>query len=139
MAITSYPQLFNDSNVVIQQRSNNGHHIGLYHSSSYVFGAANTNVYDALKCKAPFPRLHHVSPSASLQDADQLLDPSIDGENFADAGGRDCKVGEVIQGVDKREGRRAVQGAPIVEGGCDIDGRLVDIRNAKINFSHGCG
>lgn len=42
----------------------------------------------------------------------------------------------MVEGVDKREGRGAVEGSPVIESSCDADRCLVDIRNAEVDFSH---
>lgn len=42
----------------------------------------------------------------------------------------------MVEGVDEREGRGAVQGPTIVERGGDVDGRLVHIGDAEIHFPH---
>jgi hypothetical protein len=42
----------------------------------------------------------------------------------------------VVEGIDEWEGRGAVEGSAVIQGGRDADGCLVDIRNTEINFSH---
>ena len=42
----------------------------------------------------------------------------------------------MVEGVDQGEGGGAIKGPAIIEGGGDADGRLVDVRNAEIYFSH---
>lgn len=42
----------------------------------------------------------------------------------------------MVEGVDQRQGRSAVEGASVIEGGGDADRGLVDVRDAEIDFSH---
>ena len=42
----------------------------------------------------------------------------------------------MIEGIDKGEGRGAIQGSAIIESCSDMDRGLVDVRNAEINLSH---
>lgn len=42
----------------------------------------------------------------------------------------------MIEGVDEREGRRAIKGTTVIEGGGDVDRGLVHIGNAEVDFPH---
>lgn len=42
----------------------------------------------------------------------------------------------MIERIDEWEGRCAIEGPPVIQGGGDAHRRLVDIWDAKINFSH---
>ena len=45
----------------------------------------------------------------------------------------------MVERIDEREGRGAIEGPAVVKGGRDADRRLVDVRNAEVDFSHGSG
>ena len=42
----------------------------------------------------------------------------------------------MVERVDERQGRGAVEGAAVVEGGGDADRRLVGIRDAEVDLTH---
>lgn len=42
----------------------------------------------------------------------------------------------MVEGVDEWQGRGAVEGPSVVESGSDIDSRLIDAGDAKVDFSH---
>lgn len=44
----------------------------------------------------------------------------------------------MIERVDEWESRCAVKSPAVIKGSCDSHGRLVDIWNAEIYFSHDC-
>jgi hypothetical protein len=49
-----------------------------------------------------------------LQNADEALDASIDGEDVPDAS-RGCgEIGEMVEGVDEGEGRGAVESTAVI-------------------------
>lgn len=54
--------------VVVEQRTDDGNHVSLDNPSPDCFGAAHTNVDNALKSEVPFPKVHHVLGATLLQD-----------------------------------------------------------------------
>lgn len=42
----------------------------------------------------------------------------------------------MVEGVDERQSRCAVEGPSVVESRGDVDSRLVDAGDAKVDFSH---
>jgi hypothetical protein len=42
----------------------------------------------------------------------------------------------MVEGIDEREGRCAIKGTTVIEGGGDVDRGLVHIGNAKVYFPH---
>lgn len=42
----------------------------------------------------------------------------------------------MVEGVDERQSRCAVEGPSVVKSSGDVDSRLVDAGNAKVDFSH---
>ena len=117
--LSSCPHLIDDLDVVVENGCDDGHHIGFDHTCPDVLRTTYTNVEDALESKVPFPHVHHVLAPALFEDAYQAFDTAIDSENVPYAC-RGCgEVGEVVERVDEREGRCAVEGAAVVEGGGD--------------------
>lgn len=131
------PALFNHLDVVVEDGGNDGHHVGLDDACADGLGAPDADIDDALEGQVPFPHVHHVFAATLLEDADEALDAAIDCENVPDAGGGCCEVGEVVEGVDEGEGRRAVQCTAVVEGGGDAHRRLVDVGDTEVDFPHG--
>lgn len=125
-----------DLDVIVKDGSNDRNHVGLNHAGPNTFGASNSYVHDALEGQVPFPHVHHVFAPALLEDADESLDSSIDGQNVSDAGGRGCEVGEMIKRVNQGQGRRAVEGPAVIQGGGDAHRRLVDVGDAEVDFPH---
>jgi hypothetical protein len=76
---------FNHLDVVVKDGGNDWNHIGLDYSRPDIFGSTNAYVHDALECKVPFPHAHHILTPTLLEDANQALDASIDGENVSDS------------------------------------------------------
>jgi hypothetical protein len=133
---SSCPHLVDDLDVVVENGGNDRHHIGFDHTRPDILRAAYTNVEDALEGKVPLPHVHHVLAPALLEDAYQALDTAINGENVSYAC-RGCgEVGKVVERVDEREGRCAVEGTAVVEGGGDAHRSLVGVGDAKVYFAH---
>lgn len=42
----------------------------------------------------------------------------------------------MVEGVDEREGRGAIKGSAVVQGGGDADRGLIDVWDAKVDFPH---
>jgi hypothetical protein len=125
--------------IVIEDGSDDGDHVGFNDTGADVLRASNTNIDNALESKIPFPHSHHVLTTALLENADETLDTSIDGEDIADAS-RGCgEIGEMVERVDEGEGRGAIESTAIIQGGSNTDGRLVDVGNTKVDFPHVCG
>jgi len=130
------PVLVDNLDVVVEDGGDDGDHVGLDDTGPDVLGAPYTNVKDALEGEVPLPHVHHVLAPALLEDAYQTLDAAIDGEDVPDAGRRRGQIGEMVERVDEREGRGAVEGTAVVEGGGDADRGLVGIGDAKVDFTH---
>ena len=133
------PALVDDLDVVVEDGSDDGHHVGLDDAGPDILRPSHADVEDALEGQVPLPHVHHVLAPAFLEYAYQTLNAAIDGENVPYAG-RGCgEIGEVVERVDEGEGRGAVEGAAVVEGGGDADRRLVGIRDAEVDLAHdGC-
>lgn len=131
-----FATLFDDFDVIIEDGGNDGYHVCLDDSSADILGTTNTDVDDALEGQVPLPHAHHILAATLLEDADKAFDAAIDGEDVADPSRGGGEVGEVVERVDEREGRRAVESATVVEGGGDADRRLVDVGDAKVDLPH---
>lgn len=125
-----------DFDVIVEDGGDDGNHIGFDNPGTNGLGTAYTYVDHALKSKVPLPHAHHILAATLLEDADQALDSSIDGENVADASGRGSKVGEMVKRVNEGERRGAVERSTIVQSGGDAHRRLVDVRDAEVHFPH---
>jgi len=42
----------------------------------------------------------------------------------------------MIQGVNERQSRCTIERTTVIEGGCDVHGGFVHVRNAEVDFSH---
>ena len=42
----------------------------------------------------------------------------------------------MVERIDQRESRRTVEGTAVIEGGRDVDRRLVDVRNTEVDLPH---
>ena len=132
----SCPHLVDDLDVVVENGCDDRHHVGFDDTRPDVLRATHADVEDALESKVPLPHIHHVLAPALFEDAYQALDTAIDGENVPYAGGGGCEVGEVVERVDERERRCAVEGTAVVERRGDAHRRLVDVWDAKVDFPH---
>jgi hypothetical protein len=132
----SCPHLIHNLDVVVENGCNDRHHVGFNHTRPDVLGAAYANVEDALESKVPLPHVHHVLAAALFENAYEALDAAIDGQNVAYACRRRGEVGEVVERVDEREGRCAVEGAAVVEGRGDADRGLVGVGDAEVYLAH---
>jgi hypothetical protein len=77
------PDLVHHLNVVIQDGSDDGDHIGFNDSGTHALRAPYSNVDNALESEAPFPHLHQILTPALLQDAHQPFNAAIDGEDIS--------------------------------------------------------
>lgn len=90
------PALLNHLDVVVEDGGDDGNHVCLDHARANSFGATNSYVDDALEGEVPLPHVHHVLAPSLLQNADEALDASIDGQNVSDSS-RGCrKICEVV-------------------------------------------
>jgi hypothetical protein len=80
-----FSTLFNHLDVVVENGGNHWDHVGLNHTSTNSLSTTNSYVDYALKGEVPLPHVHHILASALLEDADETLDTSIDGENVSDS------------------------------------------------------
>lgn len=85
-----------DFQIVLQNGSNDRHDIGLNNTRADVFGATDTNINDTLESQVPLPHFHHVLLSALLENVDQLLNATINGENVSDSSGRSGEISKVV-------------------------------------------
>jgi hypothetical protein len=130
--------LFNYLEVVVEYRRNHRHHVRFDNTSSDGLRPSHTNVHYTLKGQVPLPHLHHVLAPALLEYAYQSLNAAIDGEDVSNATGGCGEICEIVERVDEREGRGAIERTAVVEGGGDADRRLVCVRDAKVDFAHVC-
>lgn len=42
----------------------------------------------------------------------------------------------MVQGVDERQGGCTIEGTSVIEGGCDVHGGFIHIRDTEVDFSH---
>jgi len=138
LGFCSFPALIDNLDVVVEDGCDDGHHVGFNNPRADVFGPSHADVEDALEGEVPLPHVHHVLASALLEDAYQSLNAAIDREDVPYPGRGGCEVGEVVERVDEREGRGAVEGAAVVQSGSDADRSLVGVRDAKIDLAHVC-
>lgn len=115
--LSLFAAFVNNFDIVVEDGGNNGNHVSLYDSGPHILCASNADIDDALKSKIPLPCAHHILAPALLENADESLDASIDGEDITDASGRGCEIGEVVERVYEWQCRGAIQGPAIVEGG----------------------
>lgn len=128
--------LIDDFDVVVQNRGDDGNHIGFDYTGPYVLGASHTNIDNTLESEIPLPHAHHILAAALLKNADQTLDAAIDCEDVADTS-RGCgQVSEMIERVDERQSRGAVKSPTVVKGCCDAHRRLVDVGDTEVDFPH---
>lgn len=134
-----FAALVDDFDVIVEDGCDDRDHIGLDHARADVLRASDADVDNALEGQVPLPHAHHVLAPALFEDAYQALDAAVDGEDVTDAGRGGGQVGEMVEGVDEREGRGAVERSSVVEGGGDADRRLVDVGDAEVDFPHDGG
>lgn len=125
-----------DLDVVVEDGGNDRDHVGLDHPRPDAFGASDAYVDDALEGQVPLPHVHHVLAPALLEDADKPLDASIDSEDVANAGRGCCQISKMIERVDQRQCRGAIEGTSVIQGSGDAHGRLVDVGDAEVDFPH---
>jgi hypothetical protein len=130
------PAPIHDLDVVVEDSSDDWNQVGLDDSGADVLRSSDADIDDTLEGQVPFPHVHHILAPPLLQNAHQSLDPAIDRQDIPYAGGGGCEIGEVVEGVDEWEGRGAIEGSAVIQGGGDADRGLVDIRDAEIDFSH---
>lgn len=125
-----------DLDVIVEYRSNDGHHVGLDDSGTDVFRSSDPNIHHALKCQIPFPHIHHILTPPGLEQTYQPLNTAIYRQNVPYPSRGGCEVSQVVQGVDEGEGRGAIERSAVIKGGGDAHGCLVDIGDAEVDFSH---
>lgn len=103
-----FTALVDDLDVIVQDGGDDGDHVCLDDAGADIFRASDADIDNALESEIPLPHAHHVLAATLLEDADKTLDAAIDCENIADASRRRGKVGEMVEGVDEREGGCAV-------------------------------
>lgn len=74
-----------DSNVIVEDGSDDRNHIRLHNPCPHSLRATDTDIHNALEGKAPFPHLHHIFAPAFLQYAYQAFHPAIDGQYISDS------------------------------------------------------
>lgn len=135
--IGTRPHLIKDLQEVVEDGSNDWHHIGLDDSRPHTLGTPYANVDDTLESEIPFPHLHHIIAPALLEHAHESFDAAIDGEDITNASRRGGEIGEMIQRIDERQSRSAIEGPAVVEGGGDAHGGFVHIGDAEVDLPHG--
>lgn len=128
--------LVHDLDVVVQYSCNDRHHVCLDDSGADILGASHTDIDHTLESQVPFPYSHHIFAAALLEDAHKSFDASIDSQDIANASGGCRQVGEMVEGVDERQGRCAVESPAVVESRGDAHRRLIDVGDAEVNFPH---
>lgn len=136
--LSLFAALIDSLDVVVEDCSNDGDHVGLDDTGTDIFRASDADVDHALKSEIPLPHAHHIFAATLFKDADKTLDATIDSEDIADTCRRRSEVGEMVERVDEGESRSAVEGTAVVQGGGDAHGRLVNIGDAKVDFPHDC-
>lgn len=134
-----FAALFYSLDVVVQYRSNNGYHVCFHNSCPYSLGAPHANVYNTLKRKVPLPHFHRIFTPSLLEYAYQSLDTAIDGQDISYSCTGGCEVGEVVQGVDERQSRCAVQRPAVIKGRSNSNASFVGIWDAKVVLPHDRG
>ena len=122
--------------VVVQKGGDYRDHVGLDDSGADLFRASHTTVDDTLKGQTPLPHFHDILAPALLEDANESFDAAINGENVAYSSRRGSEVGQMVERVNQREDGGAVERSAIVEGGGDVDGSLVHVRDTEIDLPH---
>ena len=122
--------------VIVEYCSDNWNHVCLHHSCPDILRSSDSNIHNALKRQIPLPHVHHILTPPRLEKAYQSFDTSIDGEDVSYPGGGGGQVSEMVERIDERQGRCAIEGPAVIQGRCDADGRLVDIGDAEIDFPH---
>ncbi len=122
--------------IIVEDRSNHGHHVRFDDPRPHILRASHADVDHALKCQIPFPHVHHILAPPGLEQTYQSLDASVDREDVSNPRRGGGEVGEVVEGIDQRQRRRAIEGSTVIQRRGDAHRRLVDIRNAEVDFSH---
>lgn len=131
-----FSQLFRDFDIIVENCSDDRNHVGLNNPSANALCAPNSYVNDTLESQVPFPHVHHIFASSLFQNAYQALDPSIDGQDISNTSRGCSEVGEVVQRVDERQCRGAIESSSVIQGSGDGHRCLVDIGYAEIDFPH---
>lgn len=109
-----FTALVDGLDIIIEDCSNDGNHVGLNDACADIFCASDSYVDDTLESKIPFPHAHHVLATPLLKDADQTFDTAIDSEDVANTGRRCGKVGEMVERIDEGKSRGAVKGTAVI-------------------------
>lgn len=100
--------------IVVEDGSDDRNHVSLNNSGADVFRASDADIDNTLKSKVPLPHSHHIFTTTLLENANETLDASVDGEDVTDAS-RGCgEIGEMVEGVDEGEGRGAVESTAVI-------------------------
>jgi hypothetical protein len=73
---------------------------------------------------------------ACLENADQPFDAAIDRQDITYTSRRGREIGEVVERIDERQGRSAIESSTVIQGGRDAHGCLVDVWDTEIDFPH---
>jgi hypothetical protein len=111
----------NHFDVIVEYCSDDWNHVCLHHSCPHIFRSSDSNINNALKSQIPLPHVHHIFTSPSLEKADQSFDTSIDCEDVSYPGGGGCEVSEMVERIDERQGRCAIESSAVVQGCSDAD------------------
>jgi hypothetical protein len=126
----------NHFDVIVEYCSNDWNHIGLHYSCPHILRSSDSNIDNALKRQIPLPHIHHILTPPCLEEAYQSFDASIDSQDVPYTGGRGRQVSEMVERIDERERRRAIEGSAVIQGCSDANRSLVDIWDAEVDFPH---
>jgi len=126
----------NNLDVIVEYRGDDWHHVCLHHSCPHILRSSDADINNALERQIPLPHVHHILTPPRLEQAYQSFDASIDCEDVPYPGGGGGQVSEMVERIDERQGRRAIEGSAVIQGCCDTDRGLVDIGDAEIDFPH---
>jgi hypothetical protein len=126
----------NHLDVIVEYCSDDGNHVCLHHSCPHILRPSDSNIHHALERQIPLPHVHHILTPPRLKKAYQSFDTSIDSEDVSYPGRGGGQVSEMIERIDERQRRRAIESSAVIQGGGDADRCLVDIGDAEIDFPH---
>ncbi len=132
-----FPTSIHHLDVIVEDGRDHWHHVRFHHPRPHILRASHPDVDDALKCQIPLPHVHHILTPPGLEQADQPLDAAIDRQDVSNSR-RGCgEIGEVVEGIDQGERRRAIECSAVIQRRGDAHGCFVDVWNAKVDFSQG--
>ena len=67
--LSLFTTLLDDFDVIVQNRGNDGDHVGLHDPGPDIFGPANADIHHTLEGEIPLPHAHHILTSTLLKNA----------------------------------------------------------------------